>query len=338
MLISGHGIGHDLTNAAGLQSSGATMFLPRYFSGFERLVDDAADATVLRPTRLFDGRIQLSTGGSEDAAGNGGTVDLGRPLAAVVTSAAGGGLPPDIGLAAPLVVDRILPYARTYAVADDAGGDPGGQERSAMIGVSGDASLEHPHLDAGIPWRAMFAGFGLESIQPAPGALSRAQVLTRLWEWSTEPDDVSVTLFGPGTAVVGDTISVSAVADSRSGVDIIGWRWDAGDGRPFIEGAGARTDLDLRRPGEHVVRAEALTAASHTVVGELRIMVEGGAVYLPWVGSGRSATAAPLEVIVRTPTTTAITKSGGEMREIALIQAPKVIDDLDAVMEMGAAR
>ncbi len=291
MLVSGHDIDHELSNAAGLQLGGSMHFLPRYFSGFERQEDDVEDVTVLRPTRLFDGRIVLSVVEGPEAAGNGGTIDLGRPLAAIVTSASGGGLPPDLGLAAPLVVDRILPYARTYVVADSGSGSGGegtsADDRSAMIGVSSDASLEHPRLDAGIPWRAMFAGFGMESISPAPGALSRAQVLERLWAWSIEPEDVSVTLFGPGSAVVGDRVSVQAVADSPSGVDIIGWRWDIGDGRAFVTGAGSRVEFEFRRPGEHVVRAEAMTAASHTVVGETRVKVEGGAIFLPKVEGRR---------------------------------------------------
>ena len=290
LLVSGHDTDHDLLSASDLQSSGAMVFLSRYFSGFERLEDDADDATVLRPTRLFDGRIELATSESAEAAGNGGAVDLGRPLLEVVTSAPDGGgggivLPPDIGLAAPLVVDRILPFARTFVVVDEGSGGGGGsgdaEPRSAMIGVSNDASLEHPRLDSGIPWRAMFAGFGIESIRPAPGALNRAQVLERLWEWSDEPEDVSVTLFGPRSAEMGEPAEVRAFADSESGVEIIGWRWDAGDGRPFITAASSRIELVYDRPGEFIVRAEAMTAASHTVVGETRVLVEGGMIYLP---------------------------------------------------------
>lgn len=272
VLVSGHNYPHAAGNALGIQGSGAMYFLSRYFGGFERTRDDAPAPTALSPVRLFDRPVALSASTSADAAGNGATLDLGRPLAKIQT-AAGQQLAPDIGLAAPMVVDRVMPYMRTYLAA---GGD------AAMTGVTPDATLEQPTRADFIPWRALFAGFAIEAVTPGEGHLTRADLLKRVHQWAIEPDDLVLSVTGPAALDTGAEAVFSASATSTSGGRAVAWRWDAGDGRSFVTTAEPTIAFTYARAGAFTVRAEATTAGGHTWVASHAVTVAGpGRIFVP---------------------------------------------------------
>lgn len=278
LLASGHNYPHVLgtSGALGLQTNGAMYFLSRYFGGFERTQDDAAAPESLLPVRLFDRPIALASDASAEAAGNGDRLDLGRPLAALQTQAPPGGqaLPPDLGLAAPMVVDRVMPYMRSYF--RTAAGE------SAMTGVTADATLEQPVRADFIPWRALFAGFAVEAIEPGPGRLNRAELLARVHTWAVEPADLSLTIEGPAEIERGEDLELRVQARSGSGVEVESWRWDPGDGRPFFASPVPEVSIPYPRKGSYRVRVEALTRGGHTYVAEHALRVLGPeTVYLP---------------------------------------------------------
>lgn len=272
-----HGLG--LAQAATLQNSGAMYFLSRYFAGFELVQDDAALTMDLQPVRLFDAPVALAKAPSAEAAGNGASLDLGRPLAELVTAGGAGQPAPDLGIAAPGVVDRLLPYMRPYLEAS-----PGA---AAMTGVTPDATLEQPRRADDIPWRAMFAGFGLEAVAPLPDHADRATVLRALYDWCVEPADVRLTIEGPDQVRAGREVSFVADASSPSGVQVVGWRWDLGDGRPFVTTASSTLKASFDRFGPLTVRAEALTEHGHTWVAEKQLRVGGARLFLPWASKTR---------------------------------------------------
>ncbi len=277
MLVSGTGYSHGLGTALDVQNSGAMTLLSRYFAGFDLRTDNAPLTGRLQPVHLFDKPIRLSAVASPDAAGLGAVVDLGAPLATLRTQAVGNVQPPDTGLGAVGVADRIFPYVRSFIEIDGGG--------SAMTGVSADASLEQPTRAPGIPWRAMFAGFSIEALATGDDTLSRAELLGDIVGWANERDDGQVVV--STTAVDGrpEAIDVSATMPPVDGTPwtIVRWRWDAGDGRPFVTTTAPGTTLAYTRPGRYTVRAEATTANGHTFVGEVVAVVTGGrtTVYLP---------------------------------------------------------
>ena len=259
MLISGSKWPHSAVGA-NVQTNGAMYFLSRYFAGFELRQDDAPISDTLKAVRIFSAPIALATAAEPDAAGNGRTVDLGRPLAALTTRGQGA---LDTGLAAPLVVSRIQPYMHSYVEVEGRG--------SAMTGVTPDATLEHPLAGgAEIPWRALFAGFGVEAVRPGAGRLSRADLLAQAYGWAVESDDVAVTVTAPDRVNLRTTITLRAAASSPSGVPVVAWRWDLGDGRPYQTALGAESAITVSyvRRGRYVVRAEATTRTGHTYVAE----------------------------------------------------------------------
>jgi subtilisin family serine protease len=275
MLVSGYNYPHAASNPLGIQSSGAMMFLSRYFGGFERTTDDVAPAGTLGPVRLFPKPIQLATTASADAAGNGGKIDLGQPLKKLQTLAAGAAqLPLDQGIAAPLVVDKLMPYMRSYIEIDGGG--------SAMTGVTPDATLEQPTRADFIGWQALFAGFGFEAISPTAGYASRAEMLKRIHSWVVEPADYALTLDGPAAGETGKPAAFTASGSSATDVQAVAWRWDAGDGRGYITSTRPELALTYTRRGTYTVRVEATTAGGHTWVAE-RTLVVGGKmmVFLP---------------------------------------------------------
>ncbi len=277
LLVSGTGLNHGLAASLDLQNRGAMMLLSRYFAGFDLRSDNAAVADVLRPTRLFDQPIRLAKVPSPDAAGLGGVADLGAPLAALRTQGGGGTqLPPDTGLGAVGVADRIFPYVRSFVDVDGGG--------STLTGVSADASLEAPARAPGIPWRAMFAGFAVEAVATGDGTLDRAAVVRRVFEWATEPEDGAVTVAAEPVDGAPEALEVRASFTLDGRPQPGGrWRWDAGDGRGYVSTTEPATTLRYRRAGRYTVRAEVTTAAAHTFVGAVDVVVAGGrtTLYLP---------------------------------------------------------
>jgi subtilisin family serine protease len=273
MLASGRTWNHgpaSLLQLAGAQGNGLAYFLSRYFAGFDRTGDDVALTGPLMPVRVFDAPLSLSTTATDDAAGTGGAIDVGRPLAALRTASAGGmqaTAPLDIGLAAPVAVEKLMPYMRTYLEVSGRG--------SAMTGVDADATLEHPVRADFIPWRALFAGFAVEAVADAGTGPGRAAFLAQVHAWAVEPDDVTVTVSGPDTGMPGAALTFSATTVSPSDVQAHGWRWDAGDGRPFARADEGRAILTFAAPGTYVVRAEVTTRDGHTYVAEKRVRVGG---------------------------------------------------------------
>lgn len=278
MLVTGTGYSHGLGTALDVQNSGAMTLLSRYFAGFDLRTDNAPLTGRLQPVHLFDKPIRLSAVASPDAAGLGAVVDLGAPLATLRTQAVGNAQPPDTGLGAVGVADRIFPYVRSFVEIDGGG--------SAMTGVSADATLEQPTRAPGIPWRAMFAGFSIEAVATGDDTLSRAELLGDIVGWANEPDDGRVLVATTPVDGRPEALSVTATMPF-DGTDwmaqIRRWRWDAGDGRPFVTTTAPGTTLAYTRPGRYTVRAEATTANGHTFVGEVVAVVTGGrtTVYLP---------------------------------------------------------
>ncbi|MEO8084590.1 MAG: PKD domain-containing protein, partial [Ardenticatenales bacterium] len=278
MLISGTGYNHGLTAALDTQTSGAMMLLSRYFAGFDLTTDNAALKSNLTPVRLFDKPIRLSAVASPDAGPGGAVVDLGVPLASLRTQAAGGTqqTPPDTGLGAVGVADRIFPYVHSFLEIDGGG--------TAMTGVTADATLEQPTRSEGIPWRAMFAGFNVEAVATGDDTLTRGQVLARVWAWATEADDISIHVTTAPVPDHPESVEVHAEALQPDRVPIAKrWRWDAGDGRPPITTGAPTITLPYTRPGRYTIRAEMTSPDAHTYVGEAMAVVTGGrtTVYLP---------------------------------------------------------
>lgn len=282
LLVSGWNYPHEPPGGLGalsLQTSGAMYFLSRYFAGFERVTDDAPGATaLLAPVRLFERPIRLTAG-----AGNGGRVDLGRPLARLVTQIpAGGGQPggpaPDLGIAAPAVVTRLMPYMRSYLELDGGG--------SAMTGVNADASLEQPERAPFIAWRALFAGFAAEAISGAEGSEDLAGFLRQVHAWAVEDPAVRLSLGDPLKVEVGESLTLRAEAQLPAAVQVAGWRWDRGDGRASVDNGQASLELRYGRAGRYQPRVELRTRAGHTYVAETEVLVEGARqAYLPFLSN-----------------------------------------------------
>ena len=279
MFISGHRMPNGPRDVPGngAQSAGRMSLLGRYFAGFELIEDDAEGLGPFDPARLFDRPVLLESG-EEDAADNGGLVDLGRPLEMLVTAAREGfPSPPDTAWSTPAT--RIMPYAKSYLETSEGA--------SVLTGVTRDATLETPSISPDITWRAMHASFPVEAVAGSrDGHLSRAELLQQVYLWATEPEDVELTLAGPPVAATGAPARFSVTADLPDGFSgARRYRWDAG-----ADGGGIRTtdvpevDVRYRTPGAHTMRVEMESWAGRTFVATTTVEVEGAIeVYLPAV-------------------------------------------------------
>ena len=275
LLVSGYDWQHGLSagEQLTLQNNGASYFISRYFGGFELIVDDVEPfgSRNFIGKRIFDGAFSLSDTNSATAAETGAQIDQGRPLLSLQTTVdadagnPGAGAPPDLGIAAPGVVSRIMPYM--HSVIEYRGG-------SVMTGVWPDATLEHPIRGEHIPWQALFAGFGIESMRE-DATLDRAMLLEQAHAWATESSEVEVSLSASTQTEVGEAVDLTASIELPDGVEIVSWRWDAGDGRGYQTTANPALKLFYFGPGTYTTRVEAMTATGHTFVAEQDVRIEG---------------------------------------------------------------
>lgn len=279
MLADGNQWPHLPAGIANTQSNGSTHLLSRYFAGFHETDDDVAGVDLLQPAWYFEAPVRISDGGDPAAADNGGLVDLGKPLDAVDTAPRERGQPPapDNSFAY-LAADQIMPYIHGFLESNDG--------KSALTGVTNDARLELPEVGAAVSWRAMYAGFPIEAVLATePDDLSRADLLSRIFDWAIEPDGAIVHVAAPRQAGMGADVTITATADLPAGFSGVKlWRWDAGDGREYVATDSGEITLAWDTLGEYTVRAEITSLDGHTYVGEALVDVRehvGWDIFLP---------------------------------------------------------
>jgi len=273
------------------QAAGSTFMLNRYFAGFELRQElghgqnnPPAPSAPFKPMRLFESPVQLAASGSTDTAGNGGKVDVGRPLEQIVTRSGQGQPPPADTTFTPLAIEVVKPHIRSFLETADGG--------SVMTGVTADATLENGGRTAGVPWRAMFAGFAIEAVppaatDPATGAARtrRADLIGLVYRWAVETADPGLAIAGPDEG--GTRGPVAFEARSTATQDFSGaasWRWDAGDGRPVFTTTGSTAPIQFTAAGDYTVRVELTSRLGHTYVASKDVTIEAGGpalVFLP---------------------------------------------------------
>ncbi len=268
MLASGSKWPHRPSGLADTQSSGSTHVLSRYFAGFALTDDDVTGVADLQPAWYLEKPVLVSDGSDPSTADNGGTIDLGKPLDEVDSRRRGQGEP-----AAPdsahthVAAEQLMPYIRSFLESS--------QGKSALTGLTNDATLENPEIGAAISWRAMYAGFPLEAV-PADSAdgHSRSELLGKVWDWAMEPDEVAIELAVPEVIEAGELFTVTASAQLPEGFSgIKSWRWDAGDGSEFVTDATDELGLSFDADGEYTVRTEITSHYGHTFVGSATVFV-----------------------------------------------------------------
>ena len=277
-LISGKHWPHAYRAWAGPQAAGSPHMLSRYFAGFHATEDDADPELSLISHNLFEDIVSISNGTDADAANNAISMDFGEPFSEIDSRPREGDEPPAPDYSwAHGVGELLMPYVHSYLETLDG--------RSAMTGVTPDASLEVPEVSKAVSWRALYAGFPIEAVTSAGGAsLSRADMLQQIFQWATEPEDTLIRIKAPRAVKPGQEFSIQASFDAHEEFSgQASWRWDLGDGSNFIETDAPQTTHRYEEAGEYTLRAELTSKAGRTFVAQTTITVSrnAGDIYLP---------------------------------------------------------
>lgn len=135
-------------------------------------------------------------------------------------------------------------------------------------GAVGIKAFSDPTLDASPAYaaRTVWLGFGLENINNDTGFASRSDLLGRILAWLG--DDISATL-SAATAPAGEPSTFSVAALPTEALPR-GYRWDFGDGSPYLTTGRATVSHTFSRGGAFTVRVEVHDSLQHsTVVSEV---------------------------------------------------------------------
>ncbi len=164
-----------------------------------------------------------------------------------------------------------------------------GSQLDGIIAVNTSASptLEQPVC--GIPYRTTYLAFGLEGVRNDTGMTTRQELLQSILYWHVDRPTVRVS----GTTTVTDVnqlATFTATAQSNTPTTFVRYRWDFGDGTPFVETTEATVVHRYARPGTYQVRVEATNSWGHRALGVAQpVSVVGSA-----IGDRQSQAVAPV--------------------------------------------
>jgi subtilisin family serine protease len=134
------------------------------------------------------------------------------------------------------------------------------------FGRSSEPSLEEERQE--YLYRGLSMGFGLEGLVGGP---TRTQLGDRVMDWLL--DQVSVDLES-STAEPGKRTTLTADAASSVGAAITQYRWDFGDGTPYVTTDGPSVRHKYQHRGTYDVRIEATDSLGHRTVGHAVVPVK----------------------------------------------------------------
>jgi subtilisin family serine protease len=136
-------------------------------------------------------------------------------------------------------------------------------------------SLENPGID--FLGRMVFLGFGLEGVNDGlPGQTSRSELLSVLLDWAMdEPEADIIHTQGNGNYMMYQ----ADVSSNIAGTTGISYRWDYGDGSPFVGPVETnQTGHYYEMCGVYTVRVEATDSWGNVAIGSSQVPVTQGCV------------------------------------------------------------
>ncbi len=137
------------------------------------------------------------------------------------------------------------------------------QEGYVALHRYADPTLEKP--DPAFIYRTTYLGFGLEGIRNDTGTTTSKELLQQLLYWHV--DYPGVDLDSPVTTTEpGQVVQLVANAHSNIPVTFVRYRWDFGDGSPYVETEQPTVEHAYANPGAYFARVEVLDNWGHSAV------------------------------------------------------------------------
>jgi len=189
------------------------------------------------------------------------SLDLSQPAGAVsdATSAANQTTVDEIAV---ISSDPRFPIEGVSEILRAASVSPG------LRGVVGINTAAEPSLEQPVPafkYRTTVLSFGLEGVRSDTGKTTRKELLQALLYWHVDRPTVRVEGVAPVTAE-NLRVRLNAVAETNTPATFVRYRWDFGDGRPFVETDQPEVTYQYARPGNYPVRVEVTDSWGHRAV------------------------------------------------------------------------
>jgi subtilisin family serine protease len=124
-------------------------------------------------------------------------------------------------------------------------------------------------------YRSLSLGFGLEGIRSDMGGASLLQVGDRTFDWLLDELTASI---DPGTYRSAESVTLTATAASSRGT-VNKYRWDFGDGTPFVTTTAPTVEHRFTSGGTYPVRLEVTDDLGHRVLAVRAVAVATGLGY-----------------------------------------------------------
>jgi subtilisin family serine protease len=134
------------------------------------------------------------------------------------------------------------------------------------FGRSSDPTLEEERQE--YRYRSVSMGFGIEGVT---GGATAAQLGDRTMDWLLDKLTVGLGSLSNGP---GKRVTLTASASSSVGAAITKYRWDFGDGSPYVTTTGPSVKHKYQHRGTYEVRIEATDSLGHTWVGHATVPVK----------------------------------------------------------------
>jgi hypothetical protein len=175
-------------------------------------------------------------------------------------------------------------------------------------------TLEEP--EPAFTYRVTYLAFGLEGVRSDTSSISRKEFLQRLLFWHV--DYPGVDLQGPVvTTEPNQAVQLTANAHSNIPTTFVRYRWDFGDGSPYVETQEPTVEHSYAQPGTYPVRVEVTDSWGHRAVSGVPNLGERKPVpYTPDDASQSLESTGPQQPAVAPQTAAAVgTQSTGQPTE-----------------------
>jgi hypothetical protein len=141
----------------------------------------------------------------------------------------------------------------------------GASQASGAVGLNRSAEPALEQAAPAIPYRSTYLAFGLEGVRSDTGATTRQQLLQDLLYWHVDRPTVQVS--GPVAVSGPDQLATfTATAQTNTPATFVRYRWDFGDGSPFLETDQATVVHQYARAGAYQARVEATDSWGHRAI------------------------------------------------------------------------
>jgi hypothetical protein len=141
----------------------------------------------------------------------------------------------------------------------------GASQAGGVVGLNRSAEPMLEQAAPAIPYRSTYLAFGLEGVRSDTGATTRQQLLQDLLYWHVDRPTVQVS--GPvGVSGPDQLATFSATAQTNTPATFVRYRWDFGDGSPFLETDQSMVVHQYAKAGTYQARVEATDSWGHRAI------------------------------------------------------------------------